>query len=120
DNQNIKQSFENFMQARALVREARSQYFPAAAATPLFNRSGSSGNLGSSRSGVTGGAAGSLTSTGQTSSVASLPLDIAWAPDLWGKVRKTVQEFQYAAQLSAADLENVRLTQQASLAAFFF
>src|SRR6202795_3408902 len=28
DNQTIKQSFENFMQARALVREARSQYFP--------------------------------------------------------------------------------------------
>jgi NodT family efflux transporter outer membrane factor (OMF) lipoprotein len=47
-------------------------------------------------------------------------LDISWAPDLWGKVRKTVQEFQYSAQLSAADLENERLTEQASLAAFFF
>ena len=28
DNQNIRQAFENFMEARALVREARSQYFP--------------------------------------------------------------------------------------------
>lgn len=28
DNQNIQQAFENFMEARALVREARSQYFP--------------------------------------------------------------------------------------------
>jgi len=27
DNQNIRQAFENFMEARALVREARSQYF---------------------------------------------------------------------------------------------
>jgi NodT family efflux transporter outer membrane factor (OMF) lipoprotein len=54
------------------------------------------------------------------SSFASLPLDISWAPDLWGRVRKTVQEFQYAAQLSAADLENERLTEQASLAALFF
>src|SRR5580698_4404256 len=26
DNQNIRQAFENFMEARALVREARSQY----------------------------------------------------------------------------------------------
>src|SRR5580658_7630625 len=28
DNQNIREYFENFMEARALVREARSQYFP--------------------------------------------------------------------------------------------
>jgi len=28
DNQNIRQAFDNFMEARALVREARSQYFP--------------------------------------------------------------------------------------------
>ena len=28
DNQNIQQAFENFMEARALVREARSQLFP--------------------------------------------------------------------------------------------
>ncbi len=28
DNQNIRQAFENFMQARAAVREARSQFFP--------------------------------------------------------------------------------------------
>jgi NodT family efflux transporter outer membrane factor (OMF) lipoprotein len=113
-NQNIKQSFENFMQARALVREAHAQYFPTATIAPSYSRSRSPG------SGVTGSAAGSVTNTGQTSSFASLPLDISWAPDLWGKVRKTVQEFQYSAQLSAADLENEKLTEQASLAAFFF
>jgi outer membrane protein TolC len=28
DNQNVRQAFENFMEARAVVREARSQYFP--------------------------------------------------------------------------------------------
>jgi NodT family efflux transporter outer membrane factor (OMF) lipoprotein len=99
DNQTIKQTFENFMQARALVREARSQYFPSAATAPSFSRSRSAGG---------------------PTSFASLPLDISWAPDLWGRVRKTVQEFQYSAQLSAADLENQRLTEQASLAVFFF
>ena len=119
DNQNIKQSFENFMQARALVREARSQYFPAAATTPSFSRSASSANLGASR-GTTTGSSGTATFGGQQSTLYSLPLDISWAPDLWGKVRKTVQEFQYSAQLSAADLENERLTEQASLASFFF
>ncbi len=114
DNQNIKQSFENFMQARALVREAHAQYFPTATIAPSYSRSRSPA------SGFTGSTAGSVTNTGQTNSIASVPLDISWAPDLWGKVRKTVQEFQYSAQLSAADLENERLTEQASLAAFFF
>jgi NodT family efflux transporter outer membrane factor (OMF) lipoprotein len=35
-------------------------------------------------------------------------------------VRNTIREQQYNAQLSAADLENERLTEQASLAAMFF
>jgi NodT family efflux transporter outer membrane factor (OMF) lipoprotein len=35
-------------------------------------------------------------------------------------VRNTIHQAQYNAQLSAADLENVRLTEQASLAVFFF
>src|SRR5271154_4838321 len=43
-----------------------------------------------------------------------------WEPDLWGKVRNTIHQAQYNAQLSAADLENERLTEQASLAVFFF
>jgi NodT family efflux transporter outer membrane factor (OMF) lipoprotein len=119
DNQNIKQFFENFMQARTLVREARSQYFPTVGTGPSFTRSLSSANLGTSRVG-TNGTATNTANPGQLSSIASLPLDISWAPDLWGKVRKTVQEFQYSAQLSAADLENERLTEQASLATFFF
>ncbi len=34
NNQNIKQYFENFMAARAVVREARSQYFPTLRSRP--------------------------------------------------------------------------------------
>ena len=119
DNQNIKQFFENFMAARAIVREARAQYFPTAGTTPSYSRSASSANLGASR-GATSGSSGTATFSGSQSTLYTLPLDISWAPDLWGKVRKTVQENQYAAQLSAADLENERLTEQASLASFFF
>jgi len=54
------------------------------------------------------------------STIYSLPLEASWEPDLWGKVRNTVHEAQYAAQVSAADLESERLTEQASLAEFFF
>ncbi|MGA8190813.1 MAG: efflux transporter outer membrane subunit, partial [Candidatus Sulfotelmatobacter sp.] len=50
----------------------------------------------------------------------SLPLEASWEPDIWGKVRNTVRQAHYAAQVSAADLENERLTEQASLAEYFF
>lgn len=117
NNQNIKQYFENFMEARAIVREARSQYFPTLSVAPSFTRSRTSQNLNTvpvNTSG-TGTAAKQLQST-----VYSLPLEASWEPDLWGKVRNTVREAQYAAQVSAADLENERLTEQASLAQYFF
>jgi NodT family efflux transporter outer membrane factor (OMF) lipoprotein len=119
NNQNIKQYFENFMQARALVRQARAQYFPTVTTVPSYSRSLSSANLGSSHT-VTGGITGIAGNAGQQSTFTSLPLDVSWEPDLWGKIRNTVHEYQYAAQLSAADLENERLTEQASLAEYFF
>jgi outer membrane protein TolC len=50
----------------------------------------------------------------------ALPFDVSWEPDLWGRVRNTVREYQYAAQVSAADLENERLTEQADLAEYYF
>ena len=116
DNQNIKQYFENFMAARAVVREARAQYFPTLSVAPSFTRSRTSGNLSSTPVNASGnGATPQLQST-----VYSLPLEASWEPDLWGKVRNTVRQAQYAAQVSAADLENERLTEQASLAEYFF
>jgi len=112
NNQNIKQFFENYMAARAIVREARSQYFPTLAAAPAISHARSSANLGAG--------SGTGSSTNLQSSTYSLPLDASWAPDIWGKVRNTVHQAQYAAQVSAADLENERLTEQASLAEYFF
>ncbi|MGD0097753.1 MAG: efflux transporter outer membrane subunit [Terracidiphilus sp.] len=112
DNQNIRQAFENFMEARVLVREARSQYFPAVSVGGAYTRSQSSSNLSSSAS--------SGTSGGKQTQVFSLPADVSWEPDLWGKVRNAVRASQYTAQLTAADLENERLTEQASLAEYFF
>ena len=58
DNQNIRQAFENFMEARALVREARSQYFPTVSVGGSYTRSRTSSNVGS--------AAGTGTSGGRT------------------------------------------------------
>ncbi len=118
NNQNIKQFFENFMEARAIVREARSQYFPTLSVAPSVTHSRASANVGSTTGTATG--TGSTSSPQLQSTFYSLPLEASWEPDLFGKVRNTVRQAQYAAQVSAADLENERLTEQASLAQFFF
>ena len=110
DNQNIRQFFENFMTARTLVAEAHSQLYPTVGVSLSYSAAQSSSNLTNSPN----------ANTGRVSSIGSLPFDVSWAPDLWGRVRNTIHEQQYNAQLSEADLENEKLTEQASLAAFFF
>ena len=111
DNQNIKLSFENFMEARALVGEARALYYPTVSIGPSYNRQRSSANLGSTST---------TANPGKTSQIYSLPLDVSWTPDLFGRIRNQVHAAQYSAQVSAADLENEKLVEQADLAEFYF
>jgi NodT family efflux transporter outer membrane factor (OMF) lipoprotein len=106
NNQNIAQYFQNFMAARAQVTQAHAGYFPTVALDPAVSRSG---------------AEAVPPATGRTTvNEFTLPIDVSWEPDLWGRIRNTVRQYQYAAQLSAADLENERLTEQADLAEYFF
>ena len=134
NNQNIAQFFQNFMAARAQVGIARASYFPTLTASPGATRTHSSGALGKGvavNNGTGTGTVGTGTGTGTTGTGVSgtngstfnefqLPFDVSWEPDLWGRVRNTVRQARYAAQVSAADLENERLTEQASLAEFYF
>jgi len=111
DNQTIKQFFANFMEARTVIAQAHAQLFPTLSAGPSYQRGSSSANVSNT--------AGASTANPQTN-LTNLPLEASWAPDLWGKVRNTIREEQYNAQLSAADLENEKLTEQATLAVTFF
>lgn len=117
-NQNIAQAYQNYMAARAQVSQARASYAPTATVQPAFTRSGSS--LGSAGGGSLGGATTSLANARTTSNDFNFPLDVTWEPDLWGRIRNTVKEFANAAQISAADLANEKLSQQASLAQDYF
>jgi NodT family efflux transporter outer membrane factor (OMF) lipoprotein len=131
-NQNIAAAFASFQQARALVRQAQSQYFPTLTTSPSitrsrtpasFLRSGASGTASTPAGGTTGSTG--LTGTSSSSSAVFsnefiFPFDASWTPDLWGKVRNTVRGNQAAAQASAAVLENTRLTQQAELAVDYY
>jgi NodT family efflux transporter outer membrane factor (OMF) lipoprotein len=96
DNQTIKQAFASFMAARAQIALARAQYFPTVTAAP------------------------SATKARGSPPVYTLPLDASWAPDLFGRVRESVRQAQASAQVSAADLENQRLVEQATLAQLYF
>jgi NodT family efflux transporter outer membrane factor (OMF) lipoprotein len=110
NNQNIKVSFQNYMAARAVISEARAQYWPTVTANPAWSRSKSSGNLHNS----------ATANTGQASTIWSAPIDVSWTPDFFGKIRNEVREAQFTAQASAADLELEKLTEQASLAEYYF
>lgn len=109
-NQTIAQSYQNFIAARALVRQARSNYFPTVTAGPSYTRTRTSANL--SGKGVP---ASTLTSDDF-----DLGFGVSWEPDVWGRVRNTVRQYANQAQVSAADLANVTLSQQANLAIYFF
>jgi NodT family efflux transporter outer membrane factor (OMF) lipoprotein len=70
--------------------------------------------------GTTTGSGSVVSNSGSTFNLFQAPFDVSWQPDLFGRIRNTVREARYAAQVSAADLENERLTEQASLAEFYF
>jgi NodT family efflux transporter outer membrane factor (OMF) lipoprotein len=123
-NQNVASAAAAFLVARAMVKEARAQLFPTVTVGPgvTWERPSSTlhtGVVGSGGTGGTGGTGSAPTSTG-TFTDYILPFDATYQVDLWGKIRNQVKANIYAAQASAADLQNVRLTAQAEVAVDYY
>jgi NodT family efflux transporter outer membrane factor (OMF) lipoprotein len=108
-NQNLAVAEAQYRQARALVQEARASYYPTATIGLGANRSSPSTTTGS------GPASPRITVSNY-----SLPLDVSWEIDVWGRIRRTVENAQATAQASAADLEGARLSAHAMLAQDYF
>ncbi len=108
-NQNVAVAEANFRQAQALVRVARSDLFPTVTAAPEVTRSQQSGTLGQ----VTTGGGVPVTDY-------LLPLSASWEPDVWGRVRRSVEASRADARASAGDLESIRLSAQSQLAQNYF
>ena len=90
-NQTLKADEANYREALALVAEARAGLFPTIDADASATRS----------------------NPGVTSTTANL--NGSWAPDLWGKVRRTIEQEGAAAQVSEATLANATLADQSAL-----
>jgi NodT family efflux transporter outer membrane factor (OMF) lipoprotein len=99
-NQNIAQAEAQFRGARAAVRGARSDFIPTVTTSPSFTRSQAGTNAPVNRY--------------------TLPVDLSYEVDIWGRVRRNVESSVAAAQASAADLESVKLTMQSELALDYF
>ncbi len=107
-NQNLKAAEAQYRAALAAIRVARAGLFPTitlGAAVDRAHRLASSDAV-SERPVPTNG----------DITVYSLPADLSWEADIWGRIRRTVEGSEGSAQASAADLESALLSAQASLA----
>jgi NodT family efflux transporter outer membrane factor (OMF) lipoprotein len=93
-NQTLKADEANYRQALALIAEARAGLFPTLNFNPSLTRSGPAALSTNLDAEITG----------------------SWTLDVWGRVRRTIEENGAAAQASAADLGNATLSEQSALA----
>ncbi len=107
-NQTVRQDYANYQQALAEVRVARSALFPTIGVTGSATRERSS-------TGSLGGSAG-LSGFQRVNNAGSLEANASWAPDLWGLVRRNIEESAATAQASQATLANATLSEQIALA----
>ena len=92
-NQTLKADEANYRQALALIAEARAGLFPTLSFDPTLTRSGPPG--------------GNLLNAEVTGS---------WTLDVWGRVRRQIEQYGAAAQATSADLANATLSEQSALA----
>jgi NodT family efflux transporter outer membrane factor (OMF) lipoprotein len=109
-NQTVAEQAAAYEQARAIIREGQAALFP----TVTNNYSVTRTRVGSRAvgTGFSGGSGYSTTYQNQTAA--------SWDLDVWGKVRRQIESETSAAQATAADLANAKLSAQGSLATAYF
>lgn len=106
-NQTVAQSYASYQAALAEIKVARGALFPTI---------GLSSSVARQRSGGASGRGGSTAGVPSVVNSGSLEGAVSWAPDLWGGVRRSVEENKANAQASAATLANASLSEQIALA----
>lgn len=109
-NQTLKAAVAQYFAASQQARVARAGYFPTISAGPSVTRTRESFNQPNTVRGSTKFQFDTFVLQGQA----------LWEPDLWGQVRRTVEQARANAQASAADLANVELSIRSELATDYF
>ncbi len=133
-NQTLAADEAAYREAHVLVAQDRAALFPTISAsasvsgvhsgsgTVVANTTGTSttgtGATGTGTTGTTGTgtSVGASSNGGRTTVTYEPTLGATWAPDLWGSVRRTINNAKFSAQASAATLANARLSLQTELA----
>lgn len=111
-NLDIRLAEARYRQAQASLQAARSGLFPTLGSNVSVERSGGGrgGSSGGEGAGFGGGVANSYALSGS----------VSWEIDLWGRVRRSVESSQAALDASVADIGDVRLSMQSTLAQTYF
>jgi NodT family efflux transporter outer membrane factor (OMF) lipoprotein len=125
-NQNLAQSIAAYAQAEAVVRQARATFFPVitanASATRVTSGSRGGGTTVGSTPVVTSGSApsGTATSTNPNGTITTTLYQVQgtgnWQLDVFGKLRRTLENARETSQADLADLASARLAAQQQLA----
>ena len=109
-NQSLLAAQARLSQARSLARVATSGYFPSFNTDPNASRTRFSGNRPE------------VVTLGRplTQNTFEIPFQLTYEPDLFGKVRRSVEAANASLQSTAADMYNVNLVLTAELAADYF
>jgi NodT family efflux transporter outer membrane factor (OMF) lipoprotein len=113
-NQTVAASAAAYEQAQAVIREAQAALFPTATAAYGVTRTRTGPLVGSSNSRLASATGPTYTTT------YTAPISGSWDVDVWGAVRRQIESNTAAAQASAADLDNAKLSEQAMLATAYF
>jgi NodT family efflux transporter outer membrane factor (OMF) lipoprotein len=109
-NQDLKVAEARFRQARAQIRFNRSQLFPTITTSPSIVNERDSANGPYFPSSLANNGTGAF----------SLPFDLSYEIDLWGRIRRTVSASREEAVATAADLQTANLSLHAELAVDYF
>jgi NodT family efflux transporter outer membrane factor (OMF) lipoprotein len=109
-NQTLKEAEANFRQARAAIRFNRAAEAPTIGVAPSISTVRASANQPYFVPSLANNGTGDFT----------LPVDLSYEVDLWGRIRRTVTAAKEQAQASAADLDTVRLSLHSEVAIDYF
>jgi NodT family efflux transporter outer membrane factor (OMF) lipoprotein len=109
-NQNLKAAAAQYQQALALLRYNRANYYPTLTTSPSATRISDATNRPPQSS----------IYSGITYSDFVVPVQLSYQADVWGRIRRTVEQYRDQAQASAADLATASLSMHADLALDYF